>query len=82
MYMLVYNGTTGSGIIACTNSDWGADSETHHSQTGFYLKLANGIFLWNSHLQTSTALSSTETEYMALSDCVCRSYGLKKCLGN
>jgi hypothetical protein len=36
---------------------------------GFYLKLANGVFLWNSHLQKTTALSSTEAEYMALSDC-------------
>jgi hypothetical protein len=29
----------------------------------------NGVFLWNFHLQKTTALSSTEAEYMALSDC-------------
>jgi len=46
-YLLVYDGTTGSSITTCTDSDWGADPETHHSQTGFYLQLANGICLWN-----------------------------------
>ena len=67
--MLVYDGETGKGIIACTDSDWGQDKITGHSQTGFYLKLVNGVFLWNSHLQKTTALFSTEAEYMALSDC-------------
>jgi len=81
-YLLVYDSTTGSSITACINSDWNADPETRHSQTGFYLKLVNGIFLWNFHLQKATALSSTKAEYMALSDCMCRSCGLKKCFGN
>ena len=44
-YSLVYDGITGSSIITCTNLDWSTDPETHHSQTGFYLTLANGIFL-------------------------------------
>ena len=68
-YSLLYNGTTGKGIIACTDSDWAQDVNTAHSQTGFYLKMADGVFLWNSHLQKTTAVSSTEAEYMALSDC-------------
>ena len=49
-YSLVYDGESGKGIIACTDSDWGQDKITGHSQTGFYLKLANGVFLWDSHL--------------------------------
>jgi len=81
-YLLLYDGTTGSSITACTDSDWSANPETHQFQTGFYLKLANGIFLWNSHLQKTTALSSTEAEYMTLSNCACQSYGLNKCLEN
>ena len=55
-YLLVYDGETGKGIIACTDSDWDQDKITGHSQTGFYLKLVNGVFLWNSHLQKTTAL--------------------------
>ena len=33
------------------------------------LKLANCAFLWVSHAQKTIALSSTEAEYMAMSDC-------------
>ena len=80
-YSLMYNGMTGSGITACTDSDWGADPETCHFQMGFYLKLANGIFFWNSHLQKTTALSSTEAEYMALSNCVCQVIWIKQMFG-
>ena len=68
-YLLVYDSDSGKGTITCIDSDWGQDKITGHSQTGFYLKLANGVFLWNSHLQKTTALSSTEAEYMALSNC-------------
>jgi len=32
------------------------------------VKLANGIFSWNSRAQKTVALSSTEAEYMSLSD--------------
>ena len=32
-------------------------------------KLAGGIFSWKSQAQKTVALSSTEAEYMALSDC-------------
>jgi hypothetical protein len=36
--------------------------------TGFFVKLAGGIICWQSHLQKTVTLSSTEAEYMALSD--------------
>ena len=32
------------------------------------MKLADGIICWQSYAQKTTALSSTEAEYMALSD--------------
>ena len=35
---------------------------------GLLSKVSNGIFSWNSHAQKSIALSSTEAEYMSLSD--------------
>ena len=71
-YPLVYNGGSGAGLIACTDSDWGSDPTSRLSQTGFYLKLANGLISWTSRVQKTIAYSSTEAEYMALSDCACQ----------
>ena len=69
MYSLVYNGGPGAGLTACTNSDWGSDPTSCLSQTGFYLKLADGLISWTSHVQKTIAYSATEAEYMALSNC-------------
>ena len=69
MYSLVYNGGSGAGLTACTDLDWGSDPTSCLSQTGFYLKLADGLISWTSHAQKTIVYLSTEAEYMALSDC-------------
>ena len=68
-YSLVYNGGSGAGLTACTNLDWGSDPTSCLLQTGFYLKLADGLISWTSCVQKTIAYSSTEAEYMALSNC-------------
>jgi hypothetical protein len=68
-YRLTYDGTNGDGLIAITDSDWASDPQGHRSQTGYFLQLAGGAISWTSRAQKTIALSSTEAEYMALSDC-------------
>ena len=68
-YQLTYDGTLGQGLVACTDSDWASDPQGRRSQTGYFLKLAGGAISWTSRAQKTVALSSTEAEYMALSDC-------------
>jgi hypothetical protein len=68
-YCLTYDGGSGQGLIACTDSDWASDHSSRKSQTGYFLKLAGGAISWTSRAQRTIALSSTEAEYMALSDC-------------
>ena len=65
----MYDGTSREGISACTDSDWASDNSTCRSQTGYFIKLAKGLISWTSRAQQTIALSSTEAEYMALSDC-------------
>ena len=69
-YSLVYNGGgSGAGLTACTDLDWGSDPTSRLSQTGFYLKLADGLISWTPRPQKTIMYSSTEAEYMTLSDC-------------
>ena len=42
--MLVYDGDSQKGIYAYTNSDWAADKIKCQPITGYFFKLANGIF--------------------------------------
>jgi len=68
-YRLKYDGASGQGLNACTDSDWASDVNTRRSTSGFFIKLAGGLISWTTKAQKTVALSSTEAEYMALSDC-------------
>jgi len=80
-YSLVYNGGSSAGLIACTDSDWGSDPTSRLSQTGFYLKLADGLISWTSCAQKTIVYSSTEAEYMALGDCAHQVTWIQSLLG-
>jgi hypothetical protein len=67
-YALVYDGKSDGGLLAYADSDWASDPITRKSTTGYLVKLANGVFCWNSRVQKSITLSSTEAEYMSLAD--------------
>jgi len=63
------------------DSDWGSDATSHLSQTDFYLKLADGLISWTSHVQKIIVYSSTEAEYMTLSDCAHQVTWIQSLLG-
>ena len=79
-YALVYNGHSQRELLAYTDSDWAADKATRWSVTGYFFKIANGIFSWWSQAQKTVAQSSTEAEYMALSHCSWQAVWLKTML--
>ncbi|HEV7737270.1 MAG TPA: hypothetical protein VGO47_07875, partial [Chlamydiales bacterium] len=51
--------------LGYSDSDWATDKNDRRSITGYIFILANGAISWSSKKQSSTALSSTEAEYMA-----------------
>ena len=67
-YALVYDGPGNGGLLAYADSDWASDPNTRKSTSGYVVKLAGAIFSWNTRAQKTVALSSTEAEYMSLSD--------------
>jgi hypothetical protein len=51
--------------------DWASDLKSRQSTTGYLVLLSGTAISWNSRAQKTIALSSTEAEYMSLSD-TCR----------
>jgi hypothetical protein len=66
-YYLSY-GAKQDGIIAFADADWGSDQITRRSTSGHLVMLAGAAVSWSSRAQKTIALSSTEAEYMSLSD--------------
>ncbi len=67
------SGSTGraaTGLIGYSDSDWGSDVDTRRSTTGYVFTFNGGAISWNSKLQQTVALSSSEAEYMALAAAV------------
>ena len=50
------------------DADWGGDTETRRSTTGYAFVVANGPVSWRSKLQHTVALSTAEAEYLAAGD--------------
>jgi hypothetical protein len=57
-------------ITAFCDSDWAGCRETRISRSGHIIYMGNGPVVWYSKKQTSTALSSCEAEYMAMTPCI------------
>lgn len=53
-------------LLGYSDADWGANDINRRSISGFCFLLGAGAVSWSSKKQTSVALSSTEAEYMAL----------------
>ncbi|KAG6470996.1 hypothetical protein ZIOFF_072087 [Zingiber officinale] len=62
------------------NSDWAGDVETRKSTSGYAFHLGSAIFSWSSKKQPVVALSTTEAEYIAATNCAMQAIWLRKIL--
>lgn len=62
------------------DSDWGGDVLDRKSTTGYIFKLFNCTISWASKKQQNVSISSTESEYTALSIAISEACWLKKIL--
>ncbi|KAG0598392.1 hypothetical protein M758_12G069100 [Ceratodon purpureus] len=67
-FALHYRRGEGSELQGFTDADWAADAHDRKSTTGFVFFLGSTPITWNSRKQPTVALSSTESEYMALTE--------------
>ncbi len=60
------------------DSDYASDKVERKSTTGYVVMLGGGAIQWKSQLQNTVSLSSSETEYKALSMCAAEISHLKR----
>ncbi|GKD09061.1 retrovirus-related pol polyprotein from transposon TNT 1-94, partial [Tanacetum coccineum] len=66
---LLYSKDTGMSLIAYADADHVGCQDTRRSTSGSAQFLGDKLVSWSSKKQKSTAISSTEAEYIALSGC-------------
>ncbi|KAH0818354.1 hypothetical protein GEV33_004437 [Tenebrio molitor] len=59
---------SGQELVGYADADWGASIDDRRSYTGYVFNFANVAVSWESRKQRTVAMSSTEAEYMALSE--------------
>jgi len=55
-------------ILGFADANWGGDINDRISTTGYVFMINNGAIAWTSHKQASVAISTMDSEYMAVSD--------------
>ncbi|KAG7558728.1 Integrase catalytic core [Arabidopsis thaliana x Arabidopsis arenosa] len=65
---LIYGGEVPSLIAGYSDSDYAGDVDSRRSMTGYVFTLGNSVISWKATLQPTVTLSTTEAEYMALTE--------------
>lgn len=68
-YKLTYK-KSNEGLFGYCDADWASDTADRKSTTGYVFMLSSGPISWSSKKQPTIALSTTEAEYMALTNAV------------
>jgi hypothetical protein len=63
-----YDGASKTGFMAYSDTDWAGDYETRRSTSGYAIFLGDGIVSWLSRRQRKITLSSTEAEYIGMTE--------------
>ena len=68
------------GLQGFADADWGACTNDRRSYTGYAFTLGGATISWEAKKQRTVALSSTEAEYMALTEAVKEAIHLRRFL--
>ena len=74
---ICFSGSGDGELIGYSDADWAGDIESRRSTSGYVFVLNGGCISWRSKKQRTVALSSTEAEYMALSEATQEAVWLK-----
>lgn len=79
-YGIWYRPSTSFNLFGFTDSDWAGAVDDRKSTSGFIFALGSGAISWNSKKQSTTALSSSEAEYIAASAAACQAIWMRRLL--
>ncbi|POM79514.1 Retrovirus-related pol Polyprotein, partial [Phytophthora palmivora] len=79
---ITYDGRMGTELTAYSDADWAGNRDDRRSVSGVMLMMCGAPVVWRSTFQKTVALSSTEAEYMALSDCIKEVVWMRRLLKN
>ncbi|KAJ4710294.1 Retrovirus-related Pol polyprotein from transposon TNT 1-94 [Melia azedarach] len=65
---LIYGGDTQCLVTGFSDSDYAGDIDSRRSMTGYVFTLGSSVVSWKATLQPTVTLSTTEAEYMALTE--------------
>ncbi|XP_071580530.1 uncharacterized protein [Temnothorax nylanderi] len=65
---IMFKQPTGESIVGFVDADYANDQEEGKSYTGYVFKYGGGPISWESKKQRCTSMSSTESEYVAMSE--------------
>ena len=77
-YRLWYRRTKGVKFQGFTNADWAGSPSERKSTSGGIFSIRSIIVYWYNRKHQSMALSSTEAEYMSVSQAACEAIWMKK----
>jgi hypothetical protein len=78
-YGITFKGTD-TTMLGYTDADYAGDLDTRRSTTGYVFIMTGGAIAWQSKLQSTVAVSTTEAEYMAAAAAVKEALWLRKLL--
>lgn len=67
---LEFNRKGNNELVGFCDSDWAGDPDDAKSTTGFIFMLNNGPITWCARKQQTTAISTTEAEFMSLTEAI------------
>ena len=65
---LCYGNDTECLVAGYSDSDYAGDVDSRRSMTGYVFTLGGSVVSWKATLQHTVTLSTTEAEYMALTE--------------
>lgn len=79
---LIYGSDTQCLVTSFSDSDYAGDVDSRRSMTGYVFTLDGSVVSWKAILQSTVTLSTTEAEYMALTEANKERIWLKGLIGD